>query len=144
MHIVLPVALATAAAAALINLWIGVRVGRLRISEKVMVGDGGSARLLAAMRAHANFVEYAPFVLILLALVELAAGTSGWLWAASLVFIAGRLLHVFGMQGWRSGRMIGIGATWAVLLGLAIYAAVLPFRTTPPVDAAPVEVVPSA
>ncbi|UIJ45692.1 MAPEG family protein [Sphingomonas cannabina] len=144
MHVILPVALATAAAAALINLWIGVRVGRLRMAEKVMVGDGGNERLLAGMRAHANFVEYAPFVLILLALVELAAGTSAWLWAASIVFIAGRLLHVFGMEGWRPGRMIGIGATWAVLLGLAVYAAVLPFRSAPPVDATPVEVVPSA
>ncbi|HWK37168.1 MAPEG family protein [Sphingomonas sp.] len=144
MHIFLPVALATAAAAAIVNIWLALRVGRLRISEKIMVGDGGDSRMTARMRAHANFTEYAPFVLILLALVELAAGSSPWLWGAGAVFIAGRLLHAFGMDGWRAGRMTGILTTWIVLAGLAIAAATLLFQQQARIDGAPIELAPAA
>lgn len=121
----LPIALVTAGAAALLNFWLGLRVSRLRISEKIMVGDGGNARLLARMRAQLNFAEYAPLVLILIALVELARGTQAWLWGVALLFIVGRVLHAFGMDGWKPGRMIGIAFTMLTMLGLAAYAVFL-------------------
>lgn len=121
----LPIALVTAGAAALLNFWLGLRVSRLRISEKIMVGDGGNARLLARMRAQLNFAEYAPLVLILIALVELARGTQAWLWGVALLFIVGRVLHAFGMDGWKPGRMIGIALTMLTMLGLAAYAVYL-------------------
>lgn len=121
----LPIALVTAGAAALLNFWLGLRVSRLRISEKIMVGDGGNARLLARMRAQLNFAEYAPLVLILIALVELASGTQAWLWGVALLFIVGRVLHAFGMDGWKPGRMIGIALTMLTMLGLAAYAVYL-------------------
>lgn len=121
----LPIALVTAGAAALLNFWLGLRVSRLRISEKIMVGDGGNPRLLARMRAQLNFAEYAPLVLILIALVELARGTQTWLWGVALVFIVGRVLHAFGMDGWNPGRMIGIATTMLTMLGLAAYAVYL-------------------
>jgi uncharacterized protein len=121
----LPVALVTAAAAALLNFWLGLRVSRLRISEKILVGDGGNVRLIARMRAQLNFAEYAPLVLILIALVELARGTQPWLWGVALVFIVGRVLHAFGMDGWRAGRIIGIATTMLTMLGLAGYAVYL-------------------
>ncbi len=105
----LPIALVTAGAAALLNFWLGLRVSRLRMSEKIMVGDGGNPRLIARMRAQLNFAEYAPVVLILIALVELARGTQTWLWVVALLFIVGRVLHAFGMDGWLPGRTIGIG-----------------------------------
>ncbi len=121
----LPVALVTAGAAALLNFWLGLRVSRLRISEKIMVGDGGNPRLIARMRAQLNFVEYAPIVLILIALIELARGTQAWLWGVALLFIVARVLHAFGMDGWRPGRMIGIALTMLTMLGLAAYAVFL-------------------
>lgn len=121
----LPIALVTAGAAALLNFWLGLRVSRLRIAEKIMVGDGGNVRLIARMRAQLNFAEYAPLVLILIALVELARGTQAWLWGVALVFIVGRILHAFGMDGWRLGRMIGIATTMLTMLGLAGYAVFL-------------------
>ena len=121
----LPIALVTAGAAALLNFWLGLRVSRLRISEKILVGDGGNPRLLARMRAQLNFAEYAPLVLILIALIELARGTQAWLWGVALAFIVGRILHAFGMDGWRPGRMIGIATTMLTMLGLAAYAVYL-------------------
>ena len=121
----LPIALVTAGAAALLNFWLGLRVSRLRISEKILVGDGGNPRMIARMRAQLNFAEYAPLVLILIALIELARGSQPWLWGVALVFIVGRVLHAFGMDGWRQGRLVGILTTVLTMLGLAGYAVYL-------------------
>ena len=118
----LPVALTTAGAAAIINLWLGVRVSRMRHSEKVSVGDGGNPKLIARMRAQLNFAEYTPIVLILIALIEFGAGTQLWLWAASAAYLLSRLLHPIGMDGWMPGRQVGIGITMLVTLGLGAYA----------------------
>ncbi|UZK65263.1 MAPEG family protein [Sphingomonas sp. M1-B02] len=128
----LPVALVTAGAAALINFWLGLRISQLRISEKILVGDGGNPRMVARMRAHLNFAEYAPIVLILIALVEMARGTQYWLWIVAAVFIVGRVLHGFGMDGWRIGRMLGILSTMLVMLGLAAYAVYLGYTGLSP------------
>jgi len=118
----LPVALTTTGAAAIINLWLGVRVSRMRIAEKVSVGDGGNPKLIARMRAQLNFAEYTPIVLILIALIEFGAGTQLWLWAASALYLLGRLLHPIGMDGWMPARTVGIAITMLVMLGLGAYA----------------------
>jgi len=126
---ILPITLTTAGAAALINLWLAMRVGRVRGAEKVSIGDGGSAPLIAAMRAHANFAEYTPFVLILIGLIELALGSSLWLWLVAGVFLIGRVLHGLGMTGMKSGRAIGTATTFLALLGLGIVAIAIPYLT---------------
>jgi len=123
----LEITLTIAAAAALLNIWIAMRVGRVRTSAKISVGDGGDELLARRMRAHANFAEYTPFFLILLALIELARGPVIWLWAVSIVYILGRILHVFGMDGAHRLRMIGTISTMAVLLGLAIWAILIAY-----------------
>lgn len=125
--IILPVALATTAACALINLWLAFRVGQVRRAAKISIGDGGNERLTARMRAHLNFAEFAPVVLILIALIELAVGTEFWLWIAAGLFVIARVLHPLGMDGWMPGRGIGIGLTMLITLGLGAYAASIPF-----------------
>ncbi|SNS61689.1 hypothetical protein SAMN06295912_11090 [Sphingomonas laterariae] len=125
---VLPITLTIAAAAAFINIWLGMRVGRVRTTAKVLTGDGGHPLLVARMRAQANYVENAPFFLILLGLVELAKGQALWLWLVGIAFVIARVLHAFGMDSLEKPaktRMIGIILTWLVLLGLAIYALVI-------------------
>ncbi|NYT41675.1 MAPEG family protein [Sphingomonas sp. R-74633] len=119
--ILLPVTLCTAGAAAVINFWLGLRISRLRLAEKIFVGDGGDDRLVRRMRAQLNFAEYVPLILVLLALVELAAGTSIWLWGVGAALIVGRICHAFGMDGWGLGRRIGIALTMLTMLGLAAY-----------------------
>ncbi len=125
--IILPVTLAAAAACALINVWLAIRIGQVRRAEKISIGDGGSQRLIARMRAQLNFVEYAPIVLILIGLIELAVGTETWLWAVAALFVVARILHAFGMDGWSAGRGIGIAVTLLVTVGLAGYAAAIPY-----------------
>lgn len=126
---VLTITLTIAGAAALLNLWLGMRVSQLRIRDKVAIGDGGNARIAARMRAHANFVEYVPTFLILLGLVELARGTQTWLWAVGILFVLGRLIHPFGMDRPAPNllRMGGTAITWLTLAGLAIYALSIPY-----------------
>lgn len=118
----LPITLTIAAAAALINLWLAGRIIQVRRQAKVLTGDGANPLLLARMRAQANFTEYAPFVLILLGLLEYGRGSQGWLWAAGIIFIVGRLLHPLGMDRPARNGLRGIGAlsTWLVTLALAI------------------------
>lgn len=123
---ILPITLTMAGAAALINIWLATRTGRVRMSEKISIGDGGNARLTARMRAHANFTEYTPFVLILIGLIELADGTSMWLWAVGSIYMLARIAHGFGMDGVRGLRQIGIIATLLILLGLGLYAVAIP------------------
>ncbi len=128
----LPVTLTSAGAAALINLWLAIRVIQLRYADKVMTGDGGSPRLLARMRAQMNFVEYTPFILILIGLIELAQGTRLYLWVIAAVYLVGRVLHGFGMDGWRPGRAIGALTTFLTLAGLGLYAAWLGYTGSNP------------
>ncbi len=125
----LPITLTIAAAAALMNIWLAVRVSQLRVRHKVSVGDAGDVRVGCRMRAHANFVEYTPIFLILLALIELARGSEGWLWGVAIVYILARLAHPFGMDRPAPNplRMGGIVVTWLVLVGLAGYALTIPY-----------------
>lgn len=124
----IPVTLTIAAACALINLWLVVRVGRVRMSQQVSIGDGGNELVIRRMRAQANFVENAPFALILIAALELTTGTSWWLWAAGWLFVAARLAHPFGMDGLRYGRTFGTAASVIVLLGLSLWALAVAYQ----------------
>lgn len=131
---ILPITLTIAGAAALLNIWLGARVSQVRLARKVSVGDGGDAGLVGRMRAHANFTEYTPFFLILLALIELAQGPQLWLWIVAILFILARIAHAFGMDrpspnAFRAG---GIIVTMLVLLGLALYAIAIPYFSEPP------------
>ena len=122
---ILPIALTTAGAAALVNFWLSWRIGQIRISEKISVGDGGNMRLVARMRAQLNFAEYVPVVLILIALVEAAAGSPAWLGVVAAAFVVGRVLHGFGMDGWMPGRTAGMAVSSLTMIGLGIYAVYL-------------------
>ena len=122
----LPVSLVLAGLLALLNIWLSVRVGQMRGKHKINLGDGGNEQVLRRMRAHANFAENAPVTLILVALIEFAAGTSGWLWGAAGVFVVARVLHGLGMDGWNAGRTAGTGATLLIQVLLALWAISIP------------------
>lgn len=125
----LPITLTIAGAAGLVNLWLAIRVLGVRVKHKVMMGDGGNPAMLTRMRAQANFVEYAPFILILLGLVELSLGSQTWLWFVGIAFILARLAHGFGMDRAAPNALRAGGAitTWLLLLGLAGLAIAIPY-----------------
>ena len=131
---ILPITLTIAGAAALLNIWLSLRVSHLRRLHKVSIGDGGHEGVRTRMRAHANFAEATPIFLILLALVELAKGSPLWLWLAGILFILARLAHPFGMErpAPNALRMGSVGISWLVLLALGAYAIAIPYLERAP------------
>jgi len=121
------IALTSAGAAALINLWLSIRVTKARDSQKISVGDGGNDLMIRRMRAQSNFIEYTPITLILITLVEMTMGTTIWLWAVSGAYLLARVAHAIGMENDNKGRLIGIIVTMLVMIGLGIYALVIPY-----------------
>ncbi len=117
---ILPITLTVAGAATLLNIWLASRVSRLRNQFKISVGDGGNEALLRRMRAQANYIETAPFFLILIGLLELAGGDGRFLWAAAILFILARIAHGFGMDGGRLKRLRSIGMIVSTLVLLAV------------------------
>lgn len=124
---ILQTTLSLAAAAALINIWIGIRCGRVRSAEKIMHGDGGNELLSRRMRAHANFIENTPLVLILIAIIELSGKGGQWLAIVGAVFMLGRVCHALGMDNTAPGplRMIGVLSAMLTLLGLGVVAVLI-------------------
>lgn len=124
MSLILPVTLSSAAAAAILAIWLMIRVGQVRMSEKVDVGDGGNEKVIRRMRAHANFVENAPFALALIGAIEITGKGEPWLAYVAAIFFVARILHALGMDGGAlgKGRPIGIVLSMLTLLGLAICA----------------------
>ena len=124
---ILPTTLAMAAAAALINIWLAIRCGRVRGKESISIGTGGSDLMERRMRAQLNFVENTPWVLALVALLELAGKGGQWLAVVAAVYMLGRIAHALGMDpnGFAKGRMIGTLITLLSQLGLAVVAALV-------------------
>ncbi|WP_174286553.1 MAPEG family protein [Sphingomonas bacterium] len=143
---ILPVTLTIAAAAAVINLWLAFRIVPTRLKDKVLVGDNDDLRLRSRMRAHANFTEYAPFVLILMGLIELAGASPFWLWIAGIAFVLARVAHGLGMDRTTTNMLRGGGAvaTWLILALLAGWAIAIAYRAGPVHMLGTIGVVPAA
>ena len=127
---ILQTTLCLAASAIVVNLWLGMRIGKLRHALKVSVGDGGHELITRRMRAQANFGENTPVTLVLFALVEMAGpdhvwAHGSWLPIAGFIFIAGRVAHAFGMDSdtsFKPGRPIGMLTAYGVQLVLVVTA----------------------
>ncbi|MDP3906871.1 MAPEG family protein [Novosphingobium sp.] len=119
--------LSLAAAAAIINFWLALRCGQVRSKAKISIGTGGNDMLERRMRAQLNFVENTPWVLLLIAGIELAARGGAWLAPVGAVFMLGRVAHGLGMDGgsFAVGRSIGTAITMLTQLGLAIAAVLI-------------------
>ncbi len=141
--ITLPITLVTTGGAAIIAMWLGTRAGSARRSAKVSIGDGGDDALITRMRAQANYVEYAPFIVMLIAAIELASGTSTWLWIAAISFLLARVAHALGMDGLKGAREGGTLVTFLLLLGLGLYAIALPWIAVNDQPPAIIETVPA-
>jgi len=120
----IPVTLAAVAAAALINIWHIVRVGKTRVAEKIMHGDGGNPRLMRRMRAQLNYAENTPLVLLLIVALELSGHGGTWLAAVAAIYLLARVSHAIGMdrEDVNAMRAAGIAVTLLSLIGLAAMA----------------------
>jgi uncharacterized membrane protein YecN with MAPEG domain len=82
---------------ALLMVLLSLPVSLRRRKLKAARGDAGDRHLGNLIRAHGNFIEYAPLGLIAVAFVE----AGGWdplnVWVVGGLLVAGRVLHATGM-----------------------------------------------
>ena len=115
-----------------IALWLAAGVIRLRMSRGVSLGHGDDGDLLRAQRAHGNFIENAPLVLIgMISMMQLGTSTL-MLHLVGALFVLARLAHAVGIK--QSGpaplpRRIGTVLTLLIYLILIVYILLLLFRS---------------
>lgn len=107
-----------AALLSLFYLRLSIRVIKLRLSEKVFIGDGGNTGLARAMRVHANFAEYTPLALLLIAFNEVLGAPFWAVHVLCVMLVAGWPLHFFGIRTAEAPmqcRKLGMMLTFATL-----------------------------
>jgi uncharacterized membrane protein YecN with MAPEG domain len=72
-------------------------IGRRR-NAHVALGDGSDPLLLRRMRVQANFTEYVPFALVMLALAESSQAPAWLLHPMAALLLVGRYLHAYGVS----------------------------------------------
>jgi uncharacterized membrane protein YecN with MAPEG domain len=124
-----PVTLATACILSLIYLVLVIRVSRGRLQYRISVGDGGNKDMLARCRAHANFSEYVPLLLVLMGLLEASNGNPLLLAIIGVLLILFRIFHAIGMPRPAPNffRAAGAGGTFLMLAVLSLWGLILVF-----------------
>ena len=111
---------------ALLYLVLGLQVSRLRRGNRVVFGDGDNIKLRSAIRAHANFAEYVPIIVLLVAMLEMSGLPATRVHLLMGALLVARLLHPLGMYvgprtlQFQICRVGGISLTLLVLLAAAI------------------------
>lgn len=107
----------------LLSIALSAGAGILRGRKAIDAGDGGDPEMLQAMRRHANFVEYVPLALLLIALLEISGVRGAVVHGLGIGLVAGRLMHAgFFHQGVQSvARGIGAGLTALVMATASIW-----------------------
>jgi uncharacterized membrane protein YecN with MAPEG domain len=102
--------------------WVVAGRGKYRAFH----GDGGATALNRRIRAHANFNEYVPLLLIMTALLEGGGAASVTMHALLGTLVIARIMHPIGMvapdKTIRQFIFRGLSAiaTWIILLVTAI------------------------
>ena len=118
----------------LLFLVLSVRVIRRRRNAKISLGDGSDAVMLRVIRGHANFAEYVPLALLLMAILELSRFSIYALHALGIALVVARLLHGYALSftdKFMRGRVAGAGLTFLVLgieAVLCLYQGILAFQ----------------
>lgn len=108
---------------AILFLVLSVRAILARRGARIPIGARGNKTLERAMRVHANFAEYVPFILLLAAFAEARGTASGVIHGICLVLLAGRLCHAWGVSHENEDlrlRVPGMMLTLASLIGATL------------------------
>lgn len=121
---IVPVSAVFAAVLGLLLIVLSLMVVRHRLRLKQGLGVSEDIDFQAAVRAHANLIEYAPAGLIMMTIAELNGVSATLIYWTGMAFVVGRLLHAFGMINGQGGphmaRMAGILLTWLAIVVLAL------------------------
>ena len=106
--------------AGLLSLWLlvlSVRVIAIR-SQGISLGDGGNPVLLRRIRAHGNFAEYVPMILVMIGFLELSQLSSVLIHIMGETLLVARLLHGYALsfsESFKFGRFWGTALTFLLL-----------------------------
>lgn len=78
---------------ALLYILLAGRIITQRHKTRISLGDGGDEELIKRIRAHGNFAEYTPLLLIMLVACELQGAPEGVLHILGATLLACRVLH---------------------------------------------------
>jgi uncharacterized membrane protein YecN with MAPEG domain len=105
---------------------LSVRVVAMRVTG-ISLGDGGNPAMLRRVRGHANFAEYVPFILLMMAFLELSHYSIYLLHGLGVALVISRVLHGYSLSftdKFRFGRFYGTVLTFTLLNvcgGLCLY-----------------------
>ena len=89
---------------------LSINVIKSRRLVGTAIGQGENLDLLRKIRAHANFSEYTPIFLIILAISELNGLHHYLLHFFGILFLIGRFLHAYGVlyaEKYKGGKLQG-------------------------------------
>ncbi|ENZ82223.1 MULTISPECIES: MAPEG family protein [Caulobacter] len=112
-----------AGALGLLFLVLSVRVIFARRRLGVGFGAVQDSDLERRVRVHANFAEYVPLTLLLIALAEFRGAPPVVIHVLGGLLLAGRLCHAVGVSRPATdnlGRIVGMAGTQTALLGAAV------------------------
>ena len=83
---------------AIFALFLSFRAGTYRgkAGASILYGDPMNMELAQRVRAHQNFLEYVPMILILMGAIELNGGSTGFLHGIGVALIIARIAHGVG------------------------------------------------
>jgi uncharacterized membrane protein YecN with MAPEG domain len=114
---------AYAALLAFIYIFLSSRVIQSRVVTRIGLGTGGDRGLERRMRIHANFAEYVPLALLLLAFMEMQ-GRPGWLLHLLCVaLVAARIGHALALRDEKEIfplRVASVSATFFIMAAAAV------------------------
>lgn len=100
-----------------------VMVAYRRARTGIQFFDGGDQILLRRMRAHGNYTETVPIVLLAMAASELTGAPAWLLWTGGLSLLVGRLMHaaILVLKGWGLPRALGMILTFVPMIGFGVW-----------------------
>lgn len=132
IDLITPITIFYASVYVLFNIFLSVLIIKHRRSEQISLGEGKSSDLLSAIRAHGNFIENIPLLLILLFLAELNGMPFYLLHAFGVAILLGRMSHAYSLHiaekktppvfNWRIKGMMLTFVSYILLAGLGLFA----------------------
>ncbi len=122
----LPVTLVFSCVFALFALFLSARAGTYRgkAGASVLYGEPVNQELAVRVRAHQNFLEYVPMMLIMMGMIEINGGSRTFLGIVGLLLVIARIAHVVGLKYdnmAHKGRFIGAAGTALITLVTIAY-----------------------
>lgn len=105
-------------------------VGGYRSQSQKSIGVEGDRKLERLVRRHGNLAENAAIFLVVLALFELLFGTTTFVFAVGLVFLAARLSHIIGFSHETGSHLVNADGTGRAFVLFRVAGALLTALST--------------